>query len=298
MLRTKRWVGCFLLALLLAGGAKANNGARLAPGNGVWINPSATQVTGNEAQIVANLQARSIKHIFIFSVGLTSSQYARYGTFLQTAHNSQMTVHAICASNSNVTTNSALSPCSCPTPSSKWSCYNNSTNTASQFDGVQIDIEGVTGSTLLACVQPVSVPSSLVFSAAVQPDEFNSVESSYASLLANTSLDVLIPMIYIMDDLGYSGGNLTYGFSITGSDSISYKTTEILNRLPSYGQMMTGLSAYDYEAAVNKTGGRELDPHRRLVGQPNGLLQRELRGAVSRCDLSLGVGRLPTHHRH
>jgi len=271
MLRTKRLVGCLLLLLLQTGGVKANNGAQaLAPGNGIWID-SNTPISGNEVQIVSNLQARAIKHVFIFTINDTSSQYASYAKFLQVAHSSNMTVHAICAEASTVTSGNALSPLLLSNVIQQIIIYNNSTNTASQFDGVQVDIEGVTGLALLTLLQGVTVPSALYFSADVQPNEFAPeastspyyIESYYSNMLATSSLDLLVPMIYIMDDLGYSNGNLTYGFGITGSDSISYKTSEILARLPSYGKgygMMTGLSAYDYEAAVTMGGGANWTP--------------------------------------
>jgi hypothetical protein len=273
MLTTRRWVCCLLLALLLAGGAKANNGAQLAPGNGIWIRRGDTpQVTNNPALVVNNLQAYSVKHIFLFTVGMSSSSYAQYAPLVQTAHSSGMTVHAICASNSNVTTNypttGTLSPLLLSNAIQQVVMYNDSTNEPSRFDGVQMDVEGKDGAVLLALMQGVTVPSSLVFSAAVQPDEFAPtssippyyIEGFYSNMLATTSLNVLIPMIYIMDALGYRNGNLTYSFALTGSHSIAYKTTEIINRLPSYGQMMTGLSAYDYEAAVNKTNGPNWTP--------------------------------------
>jgi hypothetical protein len=273
MLGIRRWTGCLLLALLLAGSAKATNGVRLAQGNGIWVNRSSTpQVTNNPAQVVNNLQAYSIKHIFLFTVGMSSASYAQYAPLLQTAHSSGMTVHAICASNSNVTTNyptsGTLSPLLLSNAIQQVVMYNDSTNEPWRFDGVQMDVEGKDGAVLLALMQGVTVPSSLVFSAAVQPDEFAPtaptapyyIESYYSNMLATTSMDVLIPMIYIMDALGYKNGNLTYSFALTGSHSIAYKTTEIINRLPSYGQMMTGLSGYDYEAAVTKGGGPNWDP--------------------------------------
>lgn len=273
MLTTRRWTGCLLLALLVTGGAQAKDGARLTPGSGIWIRRGDTpQVTNNPALVVNNLQSRSVKHIFLFTVGVSSANYAQYAPLVQAAHSSGMTVHAICASNSNVTTNypttGTLSPLLLSNAIQQVVMYNDSTNAASRFDGVQMDVEGKNGAVLLALMQGVTVPASLVFSAAVQPDEFAPsaptapyyIESYYSNMLATTSLDVLIPMIYIMDALGYKNGNLTYSFALTGSHSIAYKTTEIINRLPSYGQMMTGLSAYDYEAAVNKTNGPNWTP--------------------------------------
>ena len=212
-------------------------------------------MTSNPSQVINNLQARWIKHIFLMTGGYTSAQYAQFAPFIQTAHNSQMTVHPVCAFNATVTDSGGLSPVLLSNVLAQVLMYNTN-NPGAQFDGMQIDIEGTNGAALLSLVQQVSVPSTMVFSAAVQPNEFYSnVESYYNSLLATTSLDVLIPMIYIMDDLGYSGGNLVYGFSLTGSDSISYKTTNILAKLPTTGQMMTGLSGYDYTYAVTKGGG-------------------------------------------
>ena len=311
MLTTTRWTWCLWLALLLTGGAQANDGARLAPGSGIWIRRGDTpQVTNNPALVVNNLQSRSVKHIFLFTVGVSSANYAQYAPLVQTAHSSGMTVHAICASNSNVTTNypttSTLSSLLLSNAIQQVVMYNDSTNAASRFDGVQMDVEGKDGAVLLALMQGVTVPSSLVFSAAVQPDEFAPkaptapyyIESYYSNMLATTSLDVLIPMIYIMDALGYKNGNLTYSFALTGSHSIAYKTTEIINRLPSYGQMMTGLSAYDYEAAVNKTNGPNWTPTGGWWGSHMAFSGGSYAVPHLLRALSAGIGHLPAHNGH
>ena len=209
---------CVCLALALTLWRLEAGQVQMAPGNGVWLEPADTTVVGNEAAIVTTLKSGAIKHVFLYTIGYTSSQYAPYAAFIQQAHGSGLTVHAVCANGGNVTSNGALS------------------------------------SSLLALAEGVHVPTNLVFSAAIQADEFYSgIEADYASLLADTDLDVLIPMIYIMDGMYYSGGVAKFTYTITG---ISSKTTEMLNEIAStQGQLMTGLSSYDYEFPVSISSG-------------------------------------------
>lgn len=259
----KKWTILFLLVLVgFKNGAMGMNGAPpLVAGQGIWLRHE-TRIIGNEACIVSNLKSYGIKHVFLFSVGLTSIRYAQYGKFLQTAHANNLTVHAICANNLNVGITNVVA---LQNAIDQVVIYNDSTNVASRFDGVQMDVEGATGPALLALMRGVNVPSSLVFSAAVQPDEFApkaatppyGIESYYSNMVASTSLDLLIPMIYIMDGLAYSETNLVHCFCVmgNGSDTIAAKTSEMLARIPSNAMMMIGLSGYDYEAAIRKTGG-------------------------------------------
>jgi hypothetical protein len=87
----------------------------------------------------------------------------------------------------------------------------NTQHPTARLDGVQIDIEGVSGTTLLNLVSAVQVSTNLVISAAIQSIEFYSnIESSYASLRTNTDLDVLVTMLYIMDGIGYDAGTATF----------------------------------------------------------------------------------------
>jgi hypothetical protein len=259
MAALKRSAGFLLLLWLLTPDLLATNGStNLAAGNAVWIDGN-TQVSGNESQIIANLAARRIGNIFIFTVSNSASQYAAYGKFAQVAHSSNMTVHAICAEASTVTSNGALSAAYLSNAIAQLVTYNNSTNAAAQFDGVQVDIEGVTGPELLALLQGVTVSSNLYFSADMQTDEGTSgIESYYSEIISTTSMDLLIPMIYIMDYLGYSDGDLVDSFCIStygSSTTIGSKVSELLALLPSSGRLMCGLSCYDYEAGVTKGGG-------------------------------------------
>lgn len=259
MAALKRWIGYLLLFLLLAPNVLAtNDSTNFAAGNAIWID-SNTQISGYEGQIVANLSARGIRNIFRYTVSNSPSQYAAYGKFAQVAHSSNMTLHAICAEASTVTSNGVLSAAYLSNAIAQLVAYNNSTNAASQFDGVQVDIEGVSGQQLLTLLQGVTVSSNLYFSAVMQTDEGASgIESYYSQIISTTSVDMLIPMIYIMDYLGYSGGNLVDSFCIStygSSTSIGSKTSELLALLPSSGRLMCGLSCYDYETAVTKGGG-------------------------------------------
>jgi hypothetical protein len=244
---------CVCLALALTLWRLEAGQVQMAPGNGVWLEPADTTVVGNEAAIVTTLKSGAIKHVFLYTIGYTSSQYAPYAAFIQQAHGSGLTVHAVCANGGNVTSNGALSSILLSNALNQVFTYN-SNYPAAMFDGVQMDVEGVAGSSLLALAEGVHVPTNLVFSAAIQADEFYSgIEADYASLLADTDLDVLIPMIYIMDGMYYSGGVAKFTYTITG---ISSKTTEMLNEIAStQGQLMTGLSSYDYEFPVSISSG-------------------------------------------
>jgi hypothetical protein len=256
MSRIAGWNRCLVLAMLVAGGASAAQ-VQLTPGNGVWIKPSVTTVVNHEAALIATLKARSLTHVFLWMTGFTSAQYAPYAPFIQQAHTNGMTVHTLCAVASTVTSGGALSPDLLSNLINEVVTYNAS-HTNAPFDGIQIDIEGVTGPDLLTLVSAVQVPDTLVFSAAIQPNEFapspSNIESYYNSLLQNTDLDMLVPMVYIMDGLYYGSGTNKYTFTVP---SLTTKTDEILARLPSQGRMMTGLSAYDYEFAVIKGGGTD-----------------------------------------
>ncbi len=227
---------------------------QLAQGNGIWLKPATTTVPGNEAALVSLLTGRNIKHVFLWTTTYNSSTYPTFTPFIQLAHANTMTVHAICATRNTVTNSTGLSSALLQNVIDQVLIYN--TNyPAAPFDGVQIDVEGVTGSNLFNLVQGVTVPETVVFSADVQPNEFyTGVESYYSNLVQNTDLDLLIPMIYIMDGIWYSGGTNKYTYTVPG---IGTKTDKLLALLPSQGRMMTGLSAYDLEFAVTKGGGTD-----------------------------------------
>jgi hypothetical protein len=209
-------------------------------------------VAGNEAALVSVLSGRAIKHVFLWTTSYTSGEFTEFTPFIQQAHASGLTVHAIVAVKSMITNSTGLSSELLQNRLNELISYNANHPTAA-FDGVQIDIEGVTGLALFNVVQGVSVPETLVFSADVQPNEFYSgVESYYDDLLQSTDLDLLIPMIYIMDGAWYSSGTNRYTFTVPG---IATKTDQLLALLPAQGRMMTGLSGYDQEFGVVKGGG-------------------------------------------
>ncbi len=245
------WIGCLLFAAVPLGALHAAQ-VQLAPGNGIWLKPASTAVIGNEAAVVSLLHARAIQHVFLWTTTNTAGSYPIFIPFIQQAHARGMTVHAVCATKASVTDGDSLSSVLLSNDLNEVVAYNASHPEAA-FDGVQIDVEGVTGDALLNLVQGVSVPETLVFSADVQPNEYyTGVESYYHSLLQDTDLDLLIPMIYIMDGLGYRSGTNRYTFTVPG---IAAKTDQLLALLPSQGRMMTGLSGYDMQFGVVKGGG-------------------------------------------
>ena len=266
MSRIAGWICGLTLAVLAAGGASAAQ-REMPLGNGVWIKPETTTVVGHEAAIIANLKARSLTHVFLWMTRKTSAEWVAYAPFIRQAHTNLMTVHSVCAVKSSVTNGAGeLSPALLSGFINEVVTYNASQSEPARLDGVQIDIEGVYGTNLLALVSAVPVPETLVFSAAIQPNEFHSgMESCYWNLLQNTDLDLLIPMVYVMDGIYYSSGTNKYTFTVPG---IATKTDQLLALLPSQGRMMTGLSAYEYEYAVFKGGGRDSDFPGNGLNQP------------------------------
>jgi hypothetical protein len=255
---------------LLGRGAEAAQ-VQLPPGNGVWLKPASNPVVGNEPALIANLKTRDIRHVFLWLIGKASADYASYAPFIQQAHTNGMTVHAVCATRTSITVGGQPSAAKLAADLNELIAYNNA-HPAAPFDGVQVDIEGVTGSTLTNLLSAVSVPETLVFSAAVQPDEFYSnVEFYYTSLLQNTDLDLLIPMLYIMDGISYSGGVAGFPFNFS---RIQSRTTQNLVRLPaSGGQLMTGLAGYDRQFPIVKATGLIDRPHLESKGEPDGFSQ-------------------------
>ena len=108
MSRIARWISCLILVWLPAVGLEAAQ-VQLAQGNGGWIKPSYTTVPGNEAALVAGLKARAIKHVFLWTIGYSNTQYTDFTPFIQQAHANGMTVHAICATRTTVTDGASLS---------------------------------------------------------------------------------------------------------------------------------------------------------------------------------------------
>jgi hypothetical protein len=251
MMRAAKLVSCLALTMLLNHSADAEQ-VQLPPGNGIWLKPSATPVAGNEATLVSTLHTRDIKHVFLWLVSQTSTDYAQYAPFIRHAQSNAMTVHAVCATKTSISSNGELSTNLLAVALNHVTVHNANHPTA-KFDGVQVDIEGVTGATLTNLLSAVRVPESLVFSAAVQPDEYYpDVEAHYSALLENTDVDVLIPMIYIMDGVWYSQGNASFTFTLPRVQS---KTAQLLAKLPPGGRMMTGVSAYDRQYPVSKATG-------------------------------------------
>jgi hypothetical protein len=226
--------------------------ARLAPGNGIWVKPKTTQLPGNEAALVALFKDHSIRHVFLWTVGYTDARYAVFEPFIRQAHANGLTVHALCAMKRTVTSEKQLSPALLTQAINQITAYNASHPDAA-FDGAQIDIEDVSGQDLLKLLKAVHVPPSLVLSAAIQSDEFHSdMESSYASMVQETDLSVLVPMLYTMDDIHYKRGTARSRFDIAG---LQAKTASLLSRLPTNGSLMVGLSGYDREYPIVKSTG-------------------------------------------
>lgn len=254
---------------LLGRGAEASQ-VQLPPGNGVWLKPASNPVVGNEPALIANLKTRDIRHVFLWLIGKASADYASYAPFIQQAHTNGMTVHAVCATKASISSGGQPSAALLAAALNEVIAYNAS-HPAAPFDGVQIDIEGVSGSTLTNLVSAVQVPETLVFSAAVQPDEFfENVEFYYASLLQNTDLDLLIPMLYLMDGITYRDGAAVFPFGFT---QIQTKTAQTLARLPATGKMMAGLAGYDRQFPIVKSTGLIDRPYLESKGEPDGFSQ-------------------------
>ena len=269
MSRIPAWALCLGLVWLPASGLMASQ-VQLARGNAIWIKPSSTTIPGNEAALVAGLNARAIKHIFLWTVAYKSTDYVTFTPFIQQAHAGGLTVHAICATKTTVSSGSQLSSALLSNYLAEVFIYNTNHPTAA-FDGVQIDVEGVTGTNLFNLVAGVHVPDTLVFSADVQPEEsYGTIESAYGPLLQNTDMDLLIPMLYSMDGIVYSGGSPGFMFPLS---KIQTKTAHDLLLLPSTGRLMTGLSCYDCEYAISKsTGGIDWD-YLTSINAPGGFTQ-------------------------
>jgi len=257
---------------------------RLAQGNGIWIKPRSTPLPGNEAVMVARLKDHSIKHVFLWTVHYNAARYAVFAPFIREAHRYGLTVHAVCATRETTVSQGVLSPALLTTAIREIAAYNTSHPEAS-LDGAQIDIEGVEGPELLKLLTAVHVPATLVFSAAIQPEEFHdNMEPSFAALLEKTDLSVLVPMLYTMDDIAYKGGTARFPLDIA---RLRARTTRLLSEIPSKGSLMIGLSAYDREFPVLKsTGGVDREYLNRL-GTPDGLSQ-----IASSPDSSYGVAHL------
>jgi hypothetical protein len=225
---------------------------RLAPGNGIWLKPATTKLPGHEADVVAACAAHSIKHVFLWTVGYTEARYAVFEPFIRQAHTHGLTVHALCVMKRTVTSEKKLSPALLDKALCQITAYN-ATHPDAAFDGAQIDIEDVSGPDLLQLLKQVHVPATLVLSAAIQPNEFYpDMESSWAAMIRETDLSLLVPMLYTMDDLFYKGGTVRTGFDIA---RLQARTAGMLSRLPSNGSLMIGLSGYDREYPVIKSTG-------------------------------------------
>jgi hypothetical protein len=249
-------VRCLALALAVVAQRAGAAQVQLAPGNGIWLKPASTPVPGNEAALITGLKGHSIKHVFLWTVGYSSTDYTAFTPFISQAHANGLTVHAICATKSTVSSGSQLSPVLLSNALNEVFTYNTNHPSAA-FDGVQVDIESVYGTNLVALLAGVHVPNTLVFSADVQTSEnWPGIENSYGTLLQTTDLDLLIPMIYIVDGIYYSGGAPSFPFNIA---RVKSKTASLISLLPASGRLMSGLSVYDNEFRVQKSTGA-IDP--------------------------------------
>ncbi len=263
---TRGWIK--LVWMLSASAAVAQ--PALPAGNGIWIKPSSTTIPGNEAAIISALQSRAIQHVFLWTTGYTNTQYTTFSPFIRQAHTNGLTVHALCATKATVTSGDALSTSLLSNVLQQVVIYNDN-HADARFDGVQIDVEAVSGATLLSLVSAVHVPTNLVFSAAIQLNDFYpNVESAYSNLLGTTDLDLLVPMIYIMDSVYYSGGATAFSYNLS---RIQTKTAQILSKLPVQGGLMIGLSAYDREFPVVKATGAIDHDYLDSYSSPDGFSQ-------------------------
>jgi len=179
---------------------------RLAPGNGIWLKPATTRVPGHESELMAAFQAHAIKHIFLWTVGYTDARYAIFEPFIRQAHARDLTVHALCAMKQTVLSQHQLSPDLLTQVLSQITAYN-ARHPGAAFDGAQLDLENVSGPDMLKLLKQVRVPPKLILSAAIQPDEFYpDMESSWPSMIRETDLSLLVPMLYTMDDIFYKHG--------------------------------------------------------------------------------------------
>ncbi|HOX56177.1 MAG TPA: sialidase domain-containing protein [Candidatus Paceibacterota bacterium] len=253
MSKTVVWMSCLLFAWLAVAGVEGAQ-VQLAPGNGVWLKPAQMSLLGNEASVIGLLNAYGIKHVFLWATTNTSSSFPMYSPFIQQAHASGLTVHAMVAVKTTITNESGVSSALLQDRLNHVITYS-ANHPEAAFDGVQIDVEGVRGTNLLNLVAGVSVPETLVFSADVQSDEFYyDMEEAYYDLLQSTDMDLLIPMIYIMDGIPYQSGTNNHTFTIP---RVGTKTDQLLALLPSQGRMMTGLSGYDMQHGVIKGAGTD-----------------------------------------
>jgi hypothetical protein len=226
--------------------------ARLSPGNAIWLKPRNTRVPGHEAELIGILKAHSIKHVFLWTTGYTDTRYAIFEPFIRLAHTNGLTVHGLCCTDRMVKREKQLAPDLLTKCLSGIIAYNTSHPDAA-YDGVQIDIEGVSGPALLNLLKQVHVPPSLILSAAIQPNEFyTDMEASWPSLVRETDLSVLVPMLYTMDDIYYKGGTARTHLDV---EHIQAKTAKTLSQLPSNGSLLVGLSGYDREYPILKSTG-------------------------------------------
>ena len=209
-------------------------------GNAIWILSDA--VLGSESQIVNNLKAHNIKAVFIMPQNYARQDNLWFFTeFIRQAHANNITVHAVALASADG---------SVPDVSDVQQAIDdvvtyNAANPDAQFDGVQLDIENTSAGELYELFAKLRVPDTLVFSAAVQ---FYNHSSRFLDLLSGTDLDVLIPMLYIMDSQSYQ-----HGLPVFPSFSwVNLNTVLTLARINDFGYMLTGLSSYDRQIILPK----------------------------------------------
>lgn len=243
---------------------------RLAPGNGIWLKPKNTPVPGHEVDLIENLNRRGLKHVFLWAVGYSNDSFVPFIPFIHMAHEHGMTVHALCATDRSVTRDGKLSSLVLSNAIREILIFNDKHPDAS-LDGIQIDIESVSITNLINLVASVHVPSNIVFSAAIQTDEFHSnMEAGFGRLTRDTDLTLLVPMLYIMDDIFYRNGMPSSHFDFP---HLQAKTAHLLSLLPPRASLMIGLSSYDREFLVSKSTCKIDYKELKRLGIPDGFSQ-------------------------
>lgn len=209
---------------------------RLVAGNAIWLDP-------DRIPPLDTLNDMAIRHLFVYhKIGSVEEYSNRYHEFILDAHSRDMTVHFVCYDESQPISSEAQEAINV-------ALAYNAQHPEAVIDGLQLDVEGISGDEIYAFIRTLCVPSSLVFSAALQID----MKGRFGDLVtpkgptAGTDLDLIIPMIYIMDDQPpYVGGTPT----IQTYDWLVSQAHDCLSRLGANGQYMVGISSYDRQILV------------------------------------------------
>ncbi|MBN2009475.1 hypothetical protein JW960_09040 [candidate division KSB1 bacterium] len=212
-------------------------------GNAIWID--ANKITGNGEQVLNQFLSHDIKTIFLNAEFYSISDFENKIDFTNLAHNStyQMSVHALVYGSS-----AADNPTSAIVQNRIDIVRNfNNLHPESYLDGVQVNIEGKDSDFLFNLINDLNVPANLIFSAAVQINNYD----KYTELARDTDLDLLIPMLYIMDAQGaYTNGQPSFSNYDMISNNTSVTLQEVGNNADA--DVLIGLSSYDRELIVPK----------------------------------------------